>query len=280
MYRNFIIVAVTVMSLFVCSLALASSFRTVPVRVYLDNKAKTASVRVINDDAEKLTVQLDVKSWRQDEAGNDIYEDTDDIIVFPRIAELEKGQERMVRVAYKGAQGQTEKTYKLVLQELPITKPGENALKFAVNMRLPIYVAPVKVKTDWLAGPSGLANEILRVKITNSGNEHITVIRVSATGTDEQGAKVFTHDSKGTNVHGGVSKIVELDVPAEACMKARTINVNVEAERGSDSERMSREFVMNADKGMCNKKPLVLKEKAEDKQKTESKQKVEDKATK
>ena len=258
MSRNLIIVCVAALFLFIHSLALAGSFRAVPVRIYLDARSKTAVVRIINDGDDKLTLQLEAKSWRQDDAGKDIYGETGEIIFFPKIAEIEKGGERIVRVGYNGRQEGREKTYRLYLQELPLKKPGEkSALTFAVTMALPIYVAPEKVKTDWAASQAGLSEERLRVKVTNGGNEHITVNKIDGTGTDELGKEVFAYSIAGSNVFAGVSRVFEMVIPQEKCLKTKAIHVTVDAERGSTSERMSREVTMNVEKGMCSKRSPV-----------------------
>jgi len=240
----------TALFFLVHSNSFAGSFKAIPVKLFVDDKSKTAVLRVINEGDDKVTIQLDAKSWRQDDAGKDIYEDTGDIIFFPKIANIEKGEERIIRIGYKGKQEIREKTYRLFMQELPVTKPGEMALKFAVTMSIPIFVNPAKeVITDWTAEAAGFSEESLRVKVANKGNAHIIINKIKAIGLDETGKEVFSRDTTGWYALAGITKIFSVAIPQEECLKVKTLVVRTEVEKNS------RSFTLNVDREMCTQRP-------------------------
>ena len=238
-------------TLFFCisGAAFAGSFKAVPVRLYLDAQSKTAVLKIVNEGDEKVTVQMDAKSWKQDDAGKDIYDSTGDIIIFPKLASIEKGVTRIIRVGYKGKPGLQEKTYRLFAQELPVTKPGELALKFALTLSIPVFVAPEKEMANWTAEAAGLSEESLKVKVTNSGNSHIIVSKIKARGLNESGEEVFSRETAGWYTLAGKSRIYTVGIPHEECLKARTIKVE------ATIERTTREFSFEVKKEMCTVKP-------------------------
>lgn len=253
-------IATAIMSVFISVplVASAGSFRAVPVRLYLDARTRTAVLKVTNDGDEKVTVQLEASSWSQDADGKDVYEPTKDIVFFPKIAEIEKGQEKIIRVGYEGKKGAApetaEKTYRLFLQELPVSKPGEVAVKMAIRMGLPVFVAPVKALKEGVVEKMELSDGSLRVKVRNKGNSHIIISRVKAKGIDESGAEAFSAESPGWYVLAGGARGFVVDVAKENCLKAKEIKVEAEADKAVISGSL------NVDKGLCADKPAPVKE--------------------
>ncbi len=212
------------------SAALAGSFRAVPIKVKMNARKKTAVLKVTNDGAEKVTVQITAKEWYQGEKGRDLYKDTKDIIYFPRMADIKPGEERIIRLGYKGKSSLREKTYRLFVEELPVTEPGEAmALKFALRLSVPIFIAPPKeVKKVSIEGAE-LKDGMVVVRVRNSGNTHLVVRKVKASGVSASGAEVFSKDMGGWYVLAGLTRAYGLGVPEKGCLKAAKINVAVEA---------------------------------------------------
>jgi fimbrial chaperone protein len=183
---------------------------------------------VTNEGGEKVTVQLDAREWRQDESGEDVYEETRDIVFFPKMADIDKGEERIVRVGYQGQRALSrEKTYRLFLQELPVTRPGELALKFALRMGIPIFIKPQKETMEWTIGGVGLSEGSLTVRVKNSGNSHFIVSKISAIGLDDSGKAVFSREMRGWYALAGASKPFAMPVSREECLRTKAIKVGL-----------------------------------------------------
>ncbi len=229
--------------------ALAGAFRAMPLRLYLDAQSKSEVFKITNEDDEQVTLQIDAKRWSQDEAGNDLYEATTDIVVFPKMVTIDKGETRLFRVGHSGTAAPQEQTYRLFVQELPVNKPGELALKFALTMSLPLFVAPDKERLDWSVEPTGLAEESLTVKVINRGNRHVMVNKLKATGLDASGAELFTQEATGWYTLAGQSRPLAVNVPYEECLKATRIKVEAQ------TKESSKQLEMAVDKTMCTRKP-------------------------
>jgi fimbrial chaperone protein len=222
----------------------------VPTKLFVDAQVKTAVLKIVNEGDEKVAIQLDAKRWRQDESGKDVYDATGDIIFFPKILNIEKGQTQIIRIGFQGAQKPGEETYRLFLQELPVIKPGEMALKFALTLSIPVFVKPLKeAPADWSAEPSVLSEETLRVKVKNNGNRHISVSKIKVVGLDEAGVEVFKGESAGWYTLSGTAKIFPVSISFEDCLKAKTIQV------ATSVDKETKTFRLNVEKEMCTRKP-------------------------
>jgi fimbrial chaperone protein len=248
LYRN-IITILTALSLSFPAAALAGSFKAIPIKLFMDAKTKTAVLKIVNEGEEKVTVQLDAKKWTQDETGKDLYEETGDIIIFPKMADIQKGEERIIRVGYSGKPAAREQTYRIFAQELPVSKPGEMALKFALNLSIPLFIKPLKETTDWSVEVAGLSEESLKIKVKNSGNSHIVVSKFKAVGLDDAGKEAFSHDMAGWYTLPGSTRLFTLPIPYDDCLKAKTIRVEAAV------ERTSKEAILTVGKEMCTRKP-------------------------
>ena len=116
------------------------------MRLDVRHSAKSASVSVVNDGAEKLSFQLQAMDWSQDLDGKDLYTESRDLIFFPKLMSVEPGQEAIVRIGFKTNAASVEKTYRLFIEELPgVVKKVEGSsaqINFLVRFGLPIFAAP------------------------------------------------------------------------------------------------------------------------------------------
>lgn len=230
--------------------AAAGSFRAAPIKIFFDAKTKTTVLKVTNDGGEKVTVQLEAFEWLQDESGKEQYNPTKDIIFFPKIADIAAGEEKIVRVGYQGQKaGNLEKTYRLFLQELPVSSPGEVSVKMAIRMGLPVFIEPDKKLKERKITKLELADGSLNVTIKNSGNSHFVVGKIKVKGLDESQNEVFSKEKGGWYVLAGASKTFPVDVTKEDCLKASEVKVEAEA----DKEVMASSLMV--DKTLCADKP-------------------------
>ncbi|NOT98289.1 MAG: molecular chaperone [Sideroxydans sp.] len=228
----------------------AGSFRAAPIKIFFDAKTKTTVLKVTNDGGEKVTVQLEAFEWLQDEAGKEQYNPTKDIIFFPKIADIAAGEEKIIRVGYQGQKvGNIEKTYRLFLQELPVSSPGEVSVKMAIRMGLPVFVEPEKKLKDRKIIKLELADGSLSVTVKNAGNSHFVVGKINVKGLDESQSEVFSKEKGGWYVLAGASKAFPVDLPKEDCLKASKVKVEAEAEKDVMTSTLA------VDKALCADKP-------------------------
>lgn len=133
--------------------ALAGTFQVNPVLIEINAARRTANVTIRNEDPRPVTIRAYALAWRQ-EAGEDIYEETDAIIVSPPVATVGPGAAQLIRVGLRRPSADP-KAYRLVIEEVPEASPGQG-IKVALRLNLPLYVsmkAGLPSELRWSATP-------------------------------------------------------------------------------------------------------------------------------
>jgi fimbrial chaperone protein len=129
--------------------AAAGGFGVTPIRIELDRGTKSGAITVANDeDSEAQRLQIKLSEWTQGANGKDEYRDSEDLLYFPRLMTLDKGEQKMVRVGLRVPATAQEKTYRLFIEQLPAPPPpgGTPGARIAIAVRfgVPIFVKPAK----------------------------------------------------------------------------------------------------------------------------------------
>jgi fimbrial chaperone protein len=210
--------------------AWCGSFSVVPTRLHLDARKQSAEIKLRNAGTEKVTVQIDAVEWTQDETGTDRYVPTTDIIVFPLIVTIEPGSKQVIRVGHEGKSEAVEKTYRLFISELPISKSERAELRFTLTLSVPLFIAPNKEERDVSIRRVELLEGMLNVLLRNNGNKHATVSRVTATGLTDKKDRLYTREASGWYVLPGATRPFAVELAVDECLKTKTIEVNVQLE--------------------------------------------------
>jgi fimbrial chaperone protein len=214
------------------SFALAGSVTVNPTKLFLSGRNKTDVLKVRNEGDKKVTLQVEGVQWSQGGKGKDIYEPTGDIVFFPKIFTVEKGKETLLRVGMKRVQSSAkEKSYRIFLQEIPISKPGETQLLLAMRISVPVFIRPPKEVKEWTVEKAGFSGGALVVEIKNNGNSHIIIGMIKARGLDASGQEVFQQETSGWYVLPGVVRAFGMKISRKDCLNSRVIMVSVAQER-------------------------------------------------
>src|SRR5262245_16497371 len=101
------------------TLAGAASLQVSPVTVEIPAPGATAMIKLRNDAAAPLNVQLRVFRWTQ-ENGEEKLEPTNDVVASPPVARLPAKSEHVVRLVRLNKQPITKgESYRLLVDELP-----------------------------------------------------------------------------------------------------------------------------------------------------------------
>jgi len=229
--RNFSIIVLCVSTLCFVLVASAGAFQVMPLRLFINPHTKTTVLRVINSDEKSLTVQLNARSWYQNEMGEDNYRDTRDIVVFPRIMTIKKGEEQIVRVGYQGEPAtDRERSYRLFLTELPVEEnPAAGArLIFALRLGVPIFIEAATEKHASSIEAVKLSQGQIQFQIKNNGNTHFNVGNIKSTGFNEAKSEVFTSSGRGWYVLPDKTRTFAVGVPEKGCLESVAINSVIE----------------------------------------------------
>lgn len=211
--------------------AAGGQFGVSPIRIDLDRNAKSGAITVSNDaDAESLRVQLRLFEWMQDVDGKDEYRESEDLLFFPRLMAIGKGEQKLVRIGLRAPATSMEKTYRLFIEELPAPPPpgGQGAARVAIAVRfgVPVFVKAMKDEIRGEIEKLEVAKGVLRVGVRNSGNTHFTIQSVSATSGDS-----FAKDAPGWYLLAGAARWHEIAIPSETCSKLKQIDVMVKTDK-------------------------------------------------
>ncbi len=161
--------------------AWAGSLSIAPIRVALSASQTTQALTLRNESDSPVVVQAGIVRWSQPQ-GMDQFDETRDVLVSPAVLSIAANSSQLVRVALRtGVDPAVERTYRLLLQEVPqaATEPG--ALKVSLRLSLPVFVAPSvaapEPRLDWSAAwnPDGS----VAVTVFNAGTAHLQLTDLS-----------------------------------------------------------------------------------------------------
>jgi len=227
----------------------AGEWRVTPIRLDLGRDAKSGAVTVFNESEERLQLQMKAFEWTQDGEGKDRYEETGDILFFPRIMIFDKQGEKILRAGIKATALAREKTYRLFVEEIPEPIKAEGArVAIAIRFALPIFVKPLKEETRGEITGLSMSGGVVTAAVKNSGNVHLFVRTVLVQGKDGAGKLVLTKELSGWYLLAGAQRVHTAEVPADVCREIARVDVEVR------TETLSFTGSLVADPSMCETK--------------------------
>lgn len=216
-------------ALLVCSQnAMSDGLRISPIKLYFDADSNRTSLKISNEAEEQVTVQLEAMTWSQDQDGQDQYAPSTEIVFFPQILSIEANDHRIIRIGYQGDLALAfEKTYRLFVQELPVRKPGEIEMKFAVRLGVPVFVRPVVEELAWNVSTQGLVESGLSIRVENTGNHFLMVGAMQAVGRNATGEQMVDSKERGWYVLAGKGRNFVLPFNKKECSNVKTLEVAI-----------------------------------------------------
>ena len=234
--------------------AFAADFQIQPTMLELSGSVKSGAFSVINNGNESVNFQISVKEWAQDANGKDVYEDTKDIVFFPKIMTTGPHEQRAIRIGFKAPPSVNEKTYRLFVEEIPSSQKesevkGKGKIKAGITIAFrfatPIFVKPLKQQETAVVEKLEMSKGVVKAMIKNTGNVHIKVLSVVFRGKAADGKELFSKEIAGWYILHGLSIPYETAVPKESCKGLAAIEVNAK------SDNFTINGTMNVQKSMC-----------------------------
>lgn len=223
----------------------AGEFNVTPVRLDLDQNARTGSITVGNEDPEKpIQLQMRLFSWVQDETGADKLEESNDLAYFPRMMNIPPKEQRLLRAGIKQTPSDKELAYRLFIEEIPdATRNKQSGPSIAVAIRfgVPVFVKASQEVMDGQIEYARLSKGKLQVKVANHGNTHFRIEKIQALMLDAPASEVG-----GWYLLPGSAKEYTLNIPPETCKKASKLEILVKA------DRLNLNQVLPIDKNSCS----------------------------
>ncbi len=215
-----------------------SAFSINPIRIFFDGSSKTKVINVTNVSDEDITLEMKTALW---ENRND-YSPTKDIIFFPKILVLKKGEEKIVRIGHRVPEIETEQTYRIFIKQLPkMTQQDGSTVEIVMEMGVPIFIQPSTFSPKGTIDKVTFSEGNLNVFIENQGNVHFLIKSINITGTDDSGAEVFNGGRAGWYVLTGNTGEFKIEMDKDICLNTKNLQVAIETDRLS----MNRSFVIS-----------------------------------
>jgi fimbrial chaperone protein len=212
--------------------ARAGDWRVSPIRLDLGRDAKSGAVTVANDSDDRLQVQMKAYEWTQDAEGKDRYEETGEILFFPRLMILERKEERILRAGFRVPAAAKEKTYRLFIEEIPGPRNAEGvSVAVAIRFGVPIFVKPLKEEARGGVGPMTMSAGALLVPVNNTGNVHFVVQSVLVRGRNGAGEEIFSRELSGWYLLAGASRGYTTTMPPGTCGNMAVIEAEVKTDK-------------------------------------------------
>lgn len=210
----------------------AGLFQVTPVRLPLSASVKSGILTIKNQNAEPMRVQATAFAWSQGSDGSTLLSPSTDLVFFPSLLSLAPGESRNIRVGSTTAAGSVEKTYRVIVEELPPPRrPGDaNAVRVLVRMSIPVFIQPATPRPHPRLEVSRFDALRLTFALTNRGSSHFMTRKVEVLGLDDSGERVFTESLPAWYVLAGGSRDYALELPKAACTTAR-IEVRAETDQ-------------------------------------------------
>jgi fimbrial chaperone protein len=224
-------------------------WRVVPARVFLDQVAKSSVIAVVNEGEEKITLQGKAMEWSQDAEGKDQYQETNDLVFFPRILMIDKGEQKIIRTGMKSTATAREKTYRLFIEEIPQPKkstPDSTQLTVVVRFGVPVFVKPLKEELGAEITSALLTKGHVTTTVRNTGNVHFRITEIAIKGKNGKGEETFATKLDGWYLLTGAARAYSAAIPQDKCVETAQLDIAI----ATDSKILLKRD-LNVEKSQC-----------------------------
>jgi len=181
-----IILLITFNSFFLNSIAYAS-YNIDKVRITLSSQQLIDTVKLSNVARDMpVDLQIQVFRWTQNN-GNDVYQNTKDLIIAPPQLKIPIGKSQLVRVGWRNPMPLTQElAYRMIITDLtPYTQP-KNSVLIRLRINLPIFIEPSDPTLHMGWQLKKINGNQIRVIATNTGNVHVEVTKLTLTNSNSE----------------------------------------------------------------------------------------------
>ncbi len=219
--------------------AFASSFTVNPTLIELSARTPTATLLIRNESPDTLRFQLAVMAWDQKPDGEMALTETEDLAFFPTLFTIPPKQDRRVRIGTRVPFGTTEKSYRILVKELPSDEkaaaPGVNVI---THVSVPIFLRPPAPKAAVSLTNVGLKDGRVQFDLQNIGNMRVLPRSAKITGFGASGNRVFSSDLQGWYVLAAGVRHFSLDLEGGECRQVRRLEIEIAFESTTLKERL------------------------------------------
>jgi fimbrial chaperone protein len=222
--------------------ACAADFTVTPVQASLSRRSPSALLNLTNTGSKPLRFELSAYEWAQDAQGRILLAPTDDIVFFPQLLILARGEQRKIRVGTLSAAANSERSYRLFVEQLPSAGKTElrvsKGVELLTRVGIPVFVRPATTRKSGEVSGLAIAGGRLSFEIRNTGNVHLVIESVQVAGVAGGDRVVFVKHTKGWYVLAGQTTRYELEMTPGECRDSSAVEVSARTEDTTLSQRL------------------------------------------
>ena len=201
-----------------------------PPMLELTARAHTGTVSLTNRGVDPTRFEINVFRWAQELDGRMKLVPTDDAIVFPQLVTIAGHETRRLRVSMMVPPGETEKTYRIQVTEIPQFSGPSPARSGAITMlsqlQLPIFYAPFSARVSGAIAAASVRERALSFSVVNSGTVHFKTKNLTVTAFGPAGNVVFSKKLDGWYVLPGGQRDYRIALAGCGGIRAVTISAD------------------------------------------------------
>ena len=212
--------------------ALADGSSVSPTRLVFARSEVSSYLIITNTDATPQRYSVAAYEWNEADTNPIALADTNDVVFFPGSFTIQGFQSQRIRVGTVSAPSSIERTYRIVVSELPplgsVLGSQTTGLAFTTSFSVPIYVTPlVPLSAGDVTGVAVDRND-LRFAIRNTGNVHFVATAMQVTARDDSGT-ILSNESSSWFVLAQKQREFTLRIPRGSCAAINSVSIHVEA---------------------------------------------------
>lgn len=227
------------------SLAIAegSKFHLNNLQIFLDGRNKSTLLRVTNMGRNPIEFKAKVYRWEQSLGGRDeLIEEDQNVVVFPLLFSVDPEKEFNLRIGARQTLGSEEKTYRLILEELPsVTIREGNVVTILTTLSLPIFIQPSIVNKKVEFSDFKFNEKKISFRLFNVGNVHIPPSTIFIKGLNEDEGTVFETSVNSYYILARKDKSFE-EIEIKKCQGVKKIRLEMDYRYSNEIETITSEI--------------------------------------
>jgi fimbrial chaperone protein len=213
----------------------ASTIGVTPVNLTLGRDAASTMLSISNQGKENVSFTLATYAWSQGPSGKIQLAPTSDIIFFPAFLTIGPGESASVRIGTEMTSTTLEKTYRIILDELPPPRTSDSSragmqIRVLSQISIPIFIEPDDKRVQMQLEDATTRNGGLALSIRNTGSVHVAP-DVTVAGTDAAGAALFTLGPQHVwYILAQGTRPLDVPLPKASCTKVRSLLITARSD--------------------------------------------------
>lgn len=219
--------------------AAAAPVSITPTTIVLGPGRTTALVSITNESDGPTRFETSVNVWEESPEGETTLTPSNDVVIFPQLIALAPHETKKVRIGTELPTPAAERSYRLILQELPQLNRDTGRVEIQVlsKISLPVFVADPRAQGRPAVAAPALKDGVLSFDIANTGTAHFMLRQVNVIGRDAKG-DAFTLASNGWYVLAGGRRSYQVALAAGDCRRATEIAIKTVSDAGPAEVRV------------------------------------------